>query len=453
MCDGPGRTNIDAMSSIWTVRRSATDHKVSGLAAGLADAWDVDPMLVRVGFAVLALSGGVGLVLYAAGWLMLPVEGKQQSQLEEWIPQTRSWSHELKVGVVVVACIIGAVALSWLVPFSFVAALVVAAVWYFGYYRNRHQRAQDPARPELRFAEFPGEPTPFTEAAKAWQQRIVEYEQAQAYRRATSSARVDVPAGAASGTPSGRSASNGPAVGDQADPDHEAFLAHPDPVGLYSEPAPDTGAIDRLTRQRQLRRRSARRLGLVSLLVLGLTMTGLGIASAAGAPITVAVYLSAALLIFGLTLLAGARFGRPPGLAFGTVVVGLAMILSLVGQNNTAFARDIGIKRVHYATAAELPAHDHLRAGQLTVDLRDVVPQRSRTYTASVDAGRLVVDLPRAAPTDLTGTVGDGMIKADGRKPASGPQLSLREPAPAGGGQPVLTINLHVGRGQLVVRR
>lgn len=428
------RTTIDPMSSIWTVRRSATDHKVSGLAAGLADGWNVDPMLVRVGFAVLALSGGVGLVLYAAGWLMLPIEGKQQSQLEEWIPQSRNWSRELKVGVVVVACVIGAAALSWLVPFSFAAALVVAAVWYFGYYRNRHQRHPERPGSHLRFAEFPGEPTPFTEAATAWQQRIAEYERARV--------QVDTPAG-------GRTAAE-----HESDPDHAAFLSHPDPVGLYSEPAPDSSAIEQVTEQRQLRRRSARRLGLVSLVVLGLTMTGLGIASAAGAPITVAAYLSAALLIFGLTLLAGARFGRPAGLAFGTVVVALAMIFSLLAQNNTAFARDIGVEQVHYASATEMPTGDHLRAGQLTVDLRDVPrPARSRTYTASVQTGRLIVDLPRGVPTELTGTVDDGMIKADGREPDFGPKLVLREPAPADTQRALLKINLHVGRGQLEVRR
>lgn len=427
------------MSSIWTVRRSATDSKVSGLSAGLARAWNVDPMLVRVGFAVLALSGGIGLVLYAAGWLMLPLEGKDQSQLEEWIPQSRTWSREVKVGVVVVACIIGAVALSWLVPFSFTAALVVAAIWYFGYYRNRQQRPERPDQysPQLRFAEFPGEPTPFTEAAKAWQQRIVEFQQAH----------LQPPPPAAANT-----TGTGPTDPDR-DLDHEAFLAHPDPVGLYSEPAPDTSSIERLAQEKRLRRRSARRLGLVSVIVLGLTMTGLGIASAAGAPITVAGYLSAALLIFGITLLAGARFGRPPGLAFSTVVVALAMIFSLVAQHNTAFAHDVGIKQLQYTSAAQLPARDHLRVGQLTVDLRNVVPDRDRTYTASVDTGRLIVDLPRGVRTELNGTVRDGVIKADGRQLSSGPHLSLNEPAPAGTTGPLLTINLNVGNGQLEVRR
>lgn len=461
------------MSSVWTVRRSATDRKVSGVASGLARAWDVDPMLVRVGFAVLALSGGIGIVLYAAGWLMLPLEGKEQSQLEEWIPQTGNWSREVKVGVVVAACIIGAIALSWLVPFSFTAALVVAAIWYFGYYRNRDRHRRDERNEQanrLQFAEFPGEPTAFTEAAQAWQQRITEYQQAQATRAAftppaTASQPEPVDYGSgynASSYPAPYGSSSGsygsvssatspqPAFGDF---DHAAFLSRPDPVGLYSEPAADS-AIERLAGERRARRLAARRLGTVSLTILGLTMAALAVASVSGVTVPVAGYLATALLIFGLTLLIGARVGRPRGLAFGTVVVAIAMVLTLLAQHNTAFAGDVGFRHPRYTSVAQLPNSDHLRTGQLTVDLRDVgTPDQSRTYTASVGTGRLVVDLPRNANTSLTGTVREGLIKEDGQSLKSGPRLTLLEPAAGGATTPVLTIKLQVGNGELEVRR
>jgi phage shock protein PspC (stress-responsive transcriptional regulator) len=63
------------MSSIWTIRRSATDVKLTGLCGGVARYWEIDPVLVRVGWALLALSGGIGLVLYLAGWLLIPGRG------------------------------------------------------------------------------------------------------------------------------------------------------------------------------------------------------------------------------------------------------------------------------------------------------------------------------------------------------------------------------------------
>lgn len=44
----------------------------AGVGAALARRWGIDPILVRVGFVVLCLFGGLGLVAYAVGWLLLP---------------------------------------------------------------------------------------------------------------------------------------------------------------------------------------------------------------------------------------------------------------------------------------------------------------------------------------------------------------------------------------------
>jgi signal transduction histidine kinase len=47
---------------------------VAGVAAGIGHRLGVDPMLVRIGFAVLAFAGGAGLVAYGLLWAFLPVE-------------------------------------------------------------------------------------------------------------------------------------------------------------------------------------------------------------------------------------------------------------------------------------------------------------------------------------------------------------------------------------------
>ena len=66
---------------------------------------------------------------------------------------------------------------------------------------------------------------------------------------------------------------------------------------------------------RPARPRSARRLRLLTLLVLGLTLSGLGIADYVGAAIVpVVVYAAAALLVIGLALVAATWFGRARGL-------------------------------------------------------------------------------------------------------------------------------------------
>jgi len=44
----------------------------AGVAAGIAQRWNIDPLLVRGGFVALTLLGGLGVLLYGVGWLLLP---------------------------------------------------------------------------------------------------------------------------------------------------------------------------------------------------------------------------------------------------------------------------------------------------------------------------------------------------------------------------------------------
>src|SRR5918912_2222227 len=48
--------------------RSADDRAFAGVCAGIAHALGVDPTLVRLVFALLALAGGAGILLYLALW-------------------------------------------------------------------------------------------------------------------------------------------------------------------------------------------------------------------------------------------------------------------------------------------------------------------------------------------------------------------------------------------------
>jgi phage shock protein PspC (stress-responsive transcriptional regulator) len=58
---------------------------LGGVAAGLADYFDVDPTLVRMAFVVLTLMGGVAVLFYLAGWLLIPDEGSETSMAEEMV--------------------------------------------------------------------------------------------------------------------------------------------------------------------------------------------------------------------------------------------------------------------------------------------------------------------------------------------------------------------------------
>ncbi|MFN2557650.1 MAG: PspC domain-containing protein [Nitriliruptorales bacterium] len=52
--------------------RRVDDRVVAGVASGMADYLQIDPVLVRIAFVVLALTGGVGVVAYLAAWLLMP---------------------------------------------------------------------------------------------------------------------------------------------------------------------------------------------------------------------------------------------------------------------------------------------------------------------------------------------------------------------------------------------
>ena len=55
-----------------TLTRSTTDRKISGVSGGLASYLGIDPLLVRIGFVVTALTSGVGLIAYLAMMMLVP---------------------------------------------------------------------------------------------------------------------------------------------------------------------------------------------------------------------------------------------------------------------------------------------------------------------------------------------------------------------------------------------
>lgn len=55
--------------------RSKTDRKIAGVAGGLANYFEIDPVLVRLIFALACIPGGFpGLLAYIIAWIVLPLE-------------------------------------------------------------------------------------------------------------------------------------------------------------------------------------------------------------------------------------------------------------------------------------------------------------------------------------------------------------------------------------------
>jgi len=67
------------------IYRSSRDRMIAGVAGGLAEYFDIDPVLTRAGFVILTLSGGLGILTYIVLWIIMPYDYEmtpmpQQSQ-------------------------------------------------------------------------------------------------------------------------------------------------------------------------------------------------------------------------------------------------------------------------------------------------------------------------------------------------------------------------------------
>ncbi|MGH9279246.1 MAG: ATP-binding protein, partial [Acidimicrobiales bacterium] len=59
--------------------RSRHDRVLAGVCGGIAHATGIDPLVVRLIAVALVLFGGAGAIAYGAAWLLLPLEGQDES--------------------------------------------------------------------------------------------------------------------------------------------------------------------------------------------------------------------------------------------------------------------------------------------------------------------------------------------------------------------------------------
>ena len=65
------------------LQRQVDEQMLAGVAAGIARYFELDPLVVRIGFVALCLLGGAGVPLYLAAWLLMPKQGAEHSVVED----------------------------------------------------------------------------------------------------------------------------------------------------------------------------------------------------------------------------------------------------------------------------------------------------------------------------------------------------------------------------------
>lgn len=73
---------IASAPDIRLLRRRDDSRLLGGVCGGFADYIGADVALVRLLMVVLTLFGGTGIALYAAAWLLMPVQGSARSPAE-----------------------------------------------------------------------------------------------------------------------------------------------------------------------------------------------------------------------------------------------------------------------------------------------------------------------------------------------------------------------------------
>jgi phage shock protein PspC (stress-responsive transcriptional regulator) len=81
--------NITHTQDTKRLERSSSDRMIAGVSGGLGRYFDLNPTFFRLGFIVLTLLGGAGILIYLAAVLVVPDEGKEQSIAAEILAKRR----------------------------------------------------------------------------------------------------------------------------------------------------------------------------------------------------------------------------------------------------------------------------------------------------------------------------------------------------------------------------
>ena len=157
--DGP-RVTRDEVRDLGRLRRTIDDRKVAGVAGGLARHLDIDPVILRVGFVVLAFFGGAGLILYAAGWALVPEEDRERAPVH--LDERSRTVALIALGVIAALALVGDSWGAYWFPWPLAIIGLIAFVWLSRSRDRAEQRSALPGTPRT-----PGTPA-YGQSMSGW---------------------------------------------------------------------------------------------------------------------------------------------------------------------------------------------------------------------------------------------------------------------------------------------
>ena len=78
--------------NVKQLRRTNNGRIIAGVCSGIGEYVGVDANLIRIGLAIVTLFGGLGVGVYAVGWLLMPEEGRDTSIVQDLLNKQQAKS-------------------------------------------------------------------------------------------------------------------------------------------------------------------------------------------------------------------------------------------------------------------------------------------------------------------------------------------------------------------------
>ena len=144
MHDGVMSTSSQSTGS-RQLRRPIEGRAIAGVAAGLGQRFDISPTWFRVAFILMTVFGGIGVLLYATGWLLIPDEGSDEPIVAQWLSDFDMSNTGMVVGVVLIGIAAIILASSFhLISGRFVFAAVLLVIGVLLYRGDLDRRSGPP---------------------------------------------------------------------------------------------------------------------------------------------------------------------------------------------------------------------------------------------------------------------------------------------------------------------
>ncbi|WP_162308099.1 PspC domain-containing protein [Segeticoccus rhizosphaerae] len=429
---------FDSLRGLGVFRRS-DDKWIGGVCSGVADRFGVDPIIVRAGFVLLGVLGGVGVTLYLLAWTLLPDDdGDIAAELALRDGDTSSIILSVVTALVLFSGFPwwwGHGILGWNFPWLLV--VVAGLLWWFW------SAARGGA---------PGSLAP--EQQRARRERMAQRRQQAASRSQERSERA-----AARGQEwSAKAAARGQEWGDKAAASSQE----------WSEKV-SAKSVERGQRRRAARRqaRETRRPSggiVLGLITIGLALVTYGTLEWIGpfAGVTGnwdAIALAAGLAVFGVVLVLAGLWGRRAGLVgFLAICMAFVTLGSAATPDNLRFGGTVGTERWAPSVVSGTPDY-RILVGDGTVDLSRLPSQglQDARVNASVGVGGLTVIVPDDLTVRVKAHVAAGEIKLprgfvdDHGQSDTSNGLNVSRDVVLGDGPTEMVLDASVGTGQIRV--